>query len=403
MSRTVSPLRILLVGSRILPQRHAGDKNYWLVVIRELIHRGHDVGVLSVTREAVSEPTPSRCEYNRPIPFPLGGGDRFGEEFRWLRETGNYPSKTLSFPRIVSAIRRHVRTAGTDVVHFLSNYGPVMALLRPFVSGVPCSISAPTYNGGRTLYDRALLASFAGFDRVVPYSDAFAHRLGTLGFPTGRLRTIRWSVDPARFLPPTDAERSTAREELGVRADQKVVFWAGFLQQMTPRDLEFSMRVAEKVLRADPDGWQFFFCVKPEHYDPAFRRFERPGISLTGSAELFHRSRTAADAMLSPISDLRTTAAPPLTWIETMARGVPVVTTRLPGAEEIVSDGTNGLLIESPDEAAERLPELFRPVNRLADVRREARRRIEERFDLARSVEEYEGLWAAMTGRAPPG
>jgi glycosyltransferase involved in cell wall biosynthesis len=389
-------LRILLVGSRILPYRHAGDKNYWLEVIHELGARGHDVDVLSVTLEPVPEPTPYRCEFVRPIPVHLGGGNRFSQEYRWLQGTGNYFSKTLSFGRIVRSIRRHIRGHRPDVIHFLSNYGPVMALLKPYAMGVPLSISAPTYNGGPLLYDRSLRTSFVGFDRVVPFSDAFGHRLRALGLPTQRLRTIRWAVDPDRYRPPTDSERERARRDLGVQGEEKVVFWAGFLQQMTPRDLEFSVRAAELVMRGASDGWRFFFCLKPEHYDPRFRRFERAGVTVGGSSELFHRARTAADVMLSPITDLRSTAAPPLTWIESMALGIPVITTPLPGAEEIVTDGVNGLLVQNPEEAARRLPEFFQSPERMAEARREARRRIEGRFALSASVTDYVNLWSAM-------
>lgn len=389
-----------MVGSRILPYRHAGDKNYWLEVIRELKARGHDVDVLSVTGEPIPVPPSYRCEFVRPIPVYLGGGDRFNPEHRWLQGTINYPSKTLSFSRIVPAIRRHVRAQRPDVIHFLSNYGPIMAFLRPFALDVPLSISANAYNGGPVFYDRALLMSFAGFDRIVPFSDAFRRRLQFLGMPTRRLETIRWAVDTQAFRPPTDSEREGARRLLGVLGNEKVVFWAGFLTQMTPYDLEFSVRVAELVLERDPGGWRFFFCFKPEHYDRRFLRFERAGITVGGTAELFYRARAAADTMLSPITDLRSTATPPLTWVECMALGIPIVTTPLPGAEEIVSDGVNGLLARTPEESAQRLMELFRSPDRLAEAQREARRCVEGRFSLAESVTAYVNLWSAMAARA---
>jgi glycosyltransferase involved in cell wall biosynthesis len=404
--RIVTPanpaLRILFLGNRILPYRHAGDKNFWLEVFQELGARGHDVHVLSITLEPVPEPATYACEYVRPIPFLLGGGNRFNEEYQWLRSTSNYPSKTLSFGRIVHSLRRHLRDDRPDVVHLLSNYGPVMGLLKPFVQGVPLSVVAPTYNGGRALYDPALRTSFLGFDAVVPFSDAFARRLRALGLPPQRLRTIRWGVDVEKMRPPTAAEREKARQELGVQAGENVVFWSGFLQQMTPNDLGFAVRAAELVLRRDPGRWRFFFCLKPEHFDLQFRRFEQPGITVGGSAELFYRARCAADVMVSPIGDLRSTAAPPLTWIESMALGIPLITTPLPGAEELVTDGLNGFLVRNPEEAAQRLGELFRSPERVAEARREARRRVEQRFALSNSVTEYVNLWSAMAAGTRP-
>src|SRR3989475_8873322 len=45
-------LRIMIVGERILPFRHAGDKNFWLDMIRRLLQAGHEVEALSVDIEA---------------------------------------------------------------------------------------------------------------------------------------------------------------------------------------------------------------------------------------------------------------------------------------------------------------------------------------------------------------
>src|SRR5256885_5821793 len=45
-------LRIMIVGERILPFRHAGDKNFWLDMIRRLLQACHEVEALSVDIEA---------------------------------------------------------------------------------------------------------------------------------------------------------------------------------------------------------------------------------------------------------------------------------------------------------------------------------------------------------------
>src|SRR5438034_10004418 len=44
-------LRIMIVGERILPFRHAGDKNFWLDMIRRLLVAGHEVEALSRSEE----------------------------------------------------------------------------------------------------------------------------------------------------------------------------------------------------------------------------------------------------------------------------------------------------------------------------------------------------------------
>lgn len=389
-------LRVLVVGNRILPYRHAGDKNYWFEVLRELERRGHEIDVISVTHEPIPDPAPYSCEYVAPVKFDLGGSVRFNPEYRWLRASGSYGAKTLSFGRIMSAVRRHVRARRPDIIHLTTNYGPIMGLAKPFSLRVPISVSVPTYNGWRFVYDWALRASLTGFDRVVPLSEAYARRLEALGMRRRRIRTIRWAVNTDEFHPPSDSERTAARRALGVKDTEKMVFWSGFLQQMVPRDFEFAIRTAEAMLRSDPGKWRFCFCLKPEHYDPEYRRFVRPGIEVVGSGEQFRNARTAADAMLSPITDLRSTAAPPLTWIECMALGVPILTTPLPGVEELVTDQVDGVVASTPDALAERSAELLRTPEGLAMARRQARQRVEDRFALASSVTEYVRLWEEM-------
>ncbi|MGI0130156.1 MAG: glycosyltransferase family 4 protein [Thermoplasmata archaeon] len=399
MTGTDPGLRILIVGGRILPFRHAGDKNFWLDVIHELMARGHDVRVMSVTREPVTVPTPYPCEFVRPIPVYLSGTGRFNHEYRWLRGTNNYPSKMLSFGRVLRALRRHILADRPDVIHFSSNFGPVMAFLKPYALGVPISISAPTYNGGTLFYDPALRTSFHGFDTVVPFSDAFARRLGVMGLSNTEIRTIRWGVKVDQFRPPTADERANARRELGILGEEKVGFWAGFLQQMVAADFEFAMRVAKQLVRESPGEWRFFFCFKPEHFSPHYARYDRSGITVGGSGDLFRRAQCAADVMISPIADMRSTAAPPLTWIETMAQGVPLLTTPIPGADEVVSDGVSGLLSRNPEEAARRVADFFRSPERVAEARLRARQQVEERFDLMHSVTEYVRLWSEMATR----
>jgi glycosyltransferase involved in cell wall biosynthesis len=85
---------------------------------------------------------------------------------------------------------------------------------------------------------------------------------------------------------------------------------------------------------------------------------------------------------------------------EAMAIGVPIVTTRLEGIEELVTDGQTGLLVPPGDNAA--LAEALRQL--LADgplrrrLAREARKVIEERFDLRANFGRLKDLLAQAAG-----
>ena len=85
----------------------------------------------------------------------------------------------------------------------------------------------------------------------------------------------------------------------------------------------------------------------------------------------------------------------PLTVLEAMARGLPVVATRVGGLPEVVIDGETGLLVPAadPPALAEAVLTLWRDPDAAGRMGGAGRRRAEERFDVRRMVSQYEALY----------
>jgi len=90
-----------------------------------------------------------------------------------------------------------------------------------------------------------------------------------------------------------------------------------------------------------------------------------------------------------------------LTLLEAMARGLPVVTTRVGGNPEVVAEGETGLLVPPQDPAS-----LSQAMLRLRRAPEESRRmglagrqRVEIHFDVRRMVAEYEALYLGSAVR----
>ena len=388
-----------------MPFRHAGDKNFWLDIFRGLKRLGHELRIVSVMVEDVPD---DGLPIHRvpPIPIHFRPDQRMNVTHNHLAGTNNYVSKTISLPRLIRAVRRVRSEFRPDVIHFVENYGPAMLALRAAFPRIPMSISAPTYQPNRPLYDLFLEASFASFDTIVPFSDAYQRRLMELRYRPDRVRMIRWGIDTERFSPPTGVQREAARKELGLSADALVSFWTGFIQQTTEDDFHAAVKTANLVLDRGGSKFAFLFCLKPEHFKESFRASERPGLRVFGSAEAFHAARLAADVFLSPIQDARSTAAPPLAWLEALAMGIPILTTNIPGSEEAVVDGVSGLRVRSPEAASERLLELASNDGQLQRLREGARQVAVDRYSVDRSLGEYLELWSSLAngprGRAHP-
>ena len=392
-------MRILLVGTRYLPFRHAGDKNFWFDVVRGLERLGHEVEIISIMVERVPPGTPP-IHRVPPVPVYLTPDLRFNAEFTHLAGTNNYISKTATIPKIGREIRARRREFRPDVVHFADNYGPAMLGLRPAFGKLPTALSAPTYQPNRPLYDVFLRASFAPFDVIVPFSDAYRRRLLELGLPSERVRRIRWGVDPVKFALPSEAERRAAAAKLDLSETDLAVLWTGFTQQTGEEDLRFAVRTAEIALASHPTGLQFLFSFKPEHFKESYVKLERPGLRVLHTAETFDAARKSANLLLSPVVDRRSTAAPPLVWLECLATGQPILTTRFPGAEEAVEDHRSGFLVETPAEGADRLSDMKVDRGLRTRLRDGARQIAVERYSVEDSLREYVELWSDLDPRS---
>jgi len=90
-----------------------------------------------------------------------------------------------------------------------------------------------------------------------------------------------------------------------------------------------------------------------------------------------------------------------LTLLEAMARGLPVVATRVGGNPEVVEDGVTGQLVPArdPDSLAQALLALWPGSERTREMGRAGRQRVEQLFDIKRMVADYEDLYLRLTGR----
>jgi glycosyltransferase involved in cell wall biosynthesis len=84
-----------------------------------------------------------------------------------------------------------------------------------------------------------------------------------------------------------------------------------------------------------------------------------------------------------------------LTLLESMARGLPVVTTRVGGNTEVVIDGETGFLVPPDDPAAlaARIRQLVNDFDRCQMMGRAGRHRVEAHFDIRRVLDKYERLY----------
>jgi glycosyltransferase involved in cell wall biosynthesis len=197
----------------------------------------------------------------------------------------------------------------------------------------------------RILANRLLLEKR---DRVVGVGQAVrAALVANEGLPPERVTVIYNGVDLSPFAAPADRERT--RRELGFDADHFVLVQVARLDYL--KDHATALRTLDRVLARRPEARLVLVGEGPER--PAIEReVHRRGLTghvrLLGLRQDVARLIPAADAfLLTSISE-----GIPLTLIEAMAAGLPVVATQVGGVSEVVEAGASGLLADAGDADA---------------------------------------------------
>jgi glycosyltransferase involved in cell wall biosynthesis len=164
-------------------------------------------------------------------------------------------------------------------------------------------------------------------------------------FSPDRCVVIRSGVD-LEALRRTLVDRPTKKRELGLDPSRPVV---GMVAPMKPQKapLDF-IRMAAKVHQTYPHA-QFVMVGDGELRTMVER--ERARLGLKQSLHLLGWRRDVAEILRC--MDVFTLTSRweglPRVYLEALAMGVPVVGTRVDGAEEVVTDGVNGFLLEPGD------------------------------------------------------
>jgi glycosyltransferase involved in cell wall biosynthesis len=227
--------------------------------------------------------------------------------------------------------------------------------------------------------------------RLVTVSGGVARELEEhLSVAPASVTVIPNGVDADEFAPDPQA-RAETRERLGISRDDLVAIFVGGEWERK------GLRVAiEGVARAD--GWRLLVVGAGDvrsHRQIAEQHGASARIHFVGPSTEPARYYAAADVFLLPSSY----EAFPLVSLEAAASGLPLLISRVSGAEELVTDGRNGWLVDrDADEIADRLRLLNDP--ELRSTMAGAARDSIGRYRWSDVVSSYQDVYAALTGQS---
>ncbi len=250
-------------------------------------------------------------------------------------------------------LARLLRREQVDLVHAHQYtpffYGITARLLcrRPAVLFTEHGRHYPDYpRRKRMLVNRLLLGRRDG---VVGVGEAVRQALiNNEGIRPDRVSVVYNGIDlaaPAGGAP----DRAALRREIGVGADDLVLLQVARLDYL--KDHATAIATLGHVVKRRPDARLVLVGEGPEE-GKIREQVRRDGLEghvrWLGLRKDVGRLLHAADVfLLTSISE-----GIPLTLIEAMAAGVPVVSTAVGGVDEVVEDGRTGLLAPSGDAAA---------------------------------------------------
>ncbi|MBN1762683.1 MAG: glycosyltransferase family 4 protein [Methanomicrobia archaeon] len=209
--------------------------------------------------------------------------------------------------------------------------------------GRPFSINPPDYV--RKIIERYVLER--GSKKIIAISNRVKQEiLENYGVPTEKVEVIHSGVNLEEFKP-NFAKREKIRTKLGINENQIVLMFSGH---------EFSRKGLKYIIETLPriKGNVKLLVAGGDNPTPYFRLASELGMQdhilfLGTLKEDLNDHYAASDLFVFP------TLYEPfgLVITEAMASGLPVITSKIAGAAEIMTDGEDGLLLDDPTNSEE--------------------------------------------------
>ncbi len=305
--------------------------------------------------------------------------------------------------RYVRALGRLAGSERVDLIHAHLLGASVYASLAAFGTRIPvlCTIHG---HADLPRADRLRLLRYGvlrlGASHVVAVSESLRREFeARSGFPAERTSVVYNGIDLEAFHP---GDGSAVRSELAI-ANGEFVFGAlGNLR--APKAYDVLLRAAA-LLSADSTPCRVVIAGDTSgHLYPGLAAL-RSALALESRVTFagFRRDVPEVLRAFDALALSSRTEGFSLATVQAMATGIPVVATRSGGPEEILADGTTGLLVPTDDPAA--LAAAMRRLRDQPDLRdrlaRAGLRSVHARFNRTSMIEAYQRRYDVLLRDGP--
>lgn len=231
-------------------------------------------------------------------------------------------------------------------------------------------------------------------DAMICVSEAVRqYRRDETGVTPEKFFLIENGIDLCRFEKNVSTEEM--RHRLGLAREG---FWIAIIGRLIPLKGHRNLIRALSLLSEKLPALGIVVVGEGETETALKRQAEKAGLS--GRVVFLGLRRDVPD-ILQAVDVLAIPSSReglPIVLLEAMAAGLPVVASKVGGMPEVVLDGETGILVEQdPFSIAQALKTLFENSVLRKKMGETARKVVEERYDIRKVAERYEGLYRSIT------
>ncbi len=400
-------MNVLFIGCGYFPFRVSGDKNFFLQLLPKL-SRDINITIMSVNdmknvsyQEAINNQIkiynisrPLHITSHKRFKYINGACKSYNHQHKIYQEI---PEKFLSLWLNKNLLRNIIKKHKIEIVLFMENFGPAMIWVKKRFPKLYVCCVGMNYNPRSKLYNQYLRYCFGNIDKVIVYTTTYKQKLMEIGVNPQKVHMIRWGVN---ILPEEIASfgKGRIRRKYIAKPDKKMILWSGFIQQIQKADFMATIAFAKKFYRNHRDV-EFVFALKPEFGSKKYLEQSSEGVKVISNIENFRNLLQSADIFLSPVLKTNSIVAPPLTWIEAMSYGLPILTTEVGGVDEIVVHNKTGFVVKDYKHLEMGLLKALATMKHKGEeIRRSCFSIVEKQYNINNAKNKYIKLFRSIQG-----
>ena len=367
-------MNICFLGLEIIPTKEGtfvgGIANNVVRLAKGLAKRGHQICIItSDVNSALNSvfTAPWGEIHSVPIKAPYASA-QYGME---LIARLSYNLLKERSKRVFDVFHIHSGYSVLGIFSSLIHVPVIFTLYSPMPRGLL------HYNGLYSwLSSRALSRLYLSkAERIITVSENIEKSLRAIGIPDQNIACIPPAIDMEMFNP--HLPKWKVREELGINDDAPVILYCGNWNPWKGVDVLIDSMA--NVIRRFPDAklvlafgeaiaWQFSRRIMVSEKIKMLGL--EPNIIKLGIVKDVSKLMAASDIVVVPFLNTYGVADRPLTVLEAMACGKPVIATKVGGIPEVIQNGVNGILVtpRSSDEIEEAVCFLLKNKKKAAEI-----------------------------------